>query len=287
MFWPLIVSSTQQAGSALCCRCVHVGRESRCGSCPSPGRAVMPAQEQREERPWCMVARLLDRSSQEQTAPCSQIEGGQGSRWERVAAIASGMTACGPAQHIPGPQLEFLVPLRCVCPQEGAAMGWQGTNLAGGHHRHRRPCVLSEHNAGPRRVTEDAWRMRGMEPGIPCGHSSHSPGPFVRGTRDRGDRTDRRDNGMVRLGRLWLLDLLLRTSHHTDRVHSFPCRTLAPGWLVSMPFEHVSGREVPSPGVRKRQCCSSRFPCGEPVSSFFSFPSPHSWASRGTVNCWI
>jgi hypothetical protein len=100
-----------------------------------------------------------------------------------------------------------------------------------------------------------------IEPGSACGHGRNTCGPCAgsthcghvgvshvaascmhQGTRDRGDRTDRRDRGMCRPGRLWLLDMLCRTRTHADRVHSVPFRTRVPGWHVSMRFSNVSGR---------------------------------------------
>src|SRR5258708_30125355 len=56
------------------------------------------------------------------------------------------------------------------------------------------------------------------------------------GKRDRFDRTDRRDKGIFRLGRLWLLDILRRTSNRADLVHCLPFRKLATGWHFSMRF---------------------------------------------------
>ena len=56
------------------------------------------------------------------------------------------------------------------------------------------------------------------------------------GKRDHFDRTDRRDKGIFRLGRLWLLDILRRTSNHADLVHCLPFRKLATGWHFSMRF---------------------------------------------------
>jgi len=56
------------------------------------------------------------------------------------------------------------------------------------------------------------------------------------GKRDRFDRTDRRDKGIFRLGRLWLLDILRRTCNQADLVHCLPFRKLAPGWHFSMCF---------------------------------------------------
>ncbi len=56
------------------------------------------------------------------------------------------------------------------------------------------------------------------------------------GQRDRFDRTDRRDKGIFRLGRLWLLDILRRTRNQADLVHCLPFRKLATGWHFSMRF---------------------------------------------------
>lgn len=56
------------------------------------------------------------------------------------------------------------------------------------------------------------------------------------GKRDRFDRTDRRDKGIFRLGRLWLLDMLHRTCNQADLVHCLPFRKLATGWHFSMRF---------------------------------------------------
>jgi hypothetical protein len=56
------------------------------------------------------------------------------------------------------------------------------------------------------------------------------------GKRDRFDRHDRRDKGIFRLGRLWLLDILRRTNNRADLVHCLPFRKLAAGWHFSMRF---------------------------------------------------
>lgn len=56
------------------------------------------------------------------------------------------------------------------------------------------------------------------------------------GKRDRFDRTDRRDKGIFRLGRLWLLDILRRTSNPADLVHCLPFRKHASGWRFSLRF---------------------------------------------------
>ena len=56
------------------------------------------------------------------------------------------------------------------------------------------------------------------------------------GKRARFDRADRRDKGIFRLGRLWLLDILHRTSNQADLVHCLPFRKLATGWHFSLRF---------------------------------------------------
>jgi hypothetical protein len=56
------------------------------------------------------------------------------------------------------------------------------------------------------------------------------------GKRDRFDRHDRRDKGIFRLGRLWLLDILRRTRNQADLVHCLPFRKLATGWRFSLRF---------------------------------------------------
>ena len=64
------------------------------------------------------------------------------------------------------------------------------------------------------------------------------------GKRDRFDRTDRRNKGIFRLGRLWLLDILRRTSNQADLVHCLPFRQLATRWRFAWRFWNVSGREL-------------------------------------------
>jgi Transposase DDE domain len=56
------------------------------------------------------------------------------------------------------------------------------------------------------------------------------------GKRDRFDRHDRRDKGIFRLGRLWLLDILRRSSNPADLVHCLPFRKNATGWRFSLRF---------------------------------------------------
>src|SRR5262245_65711669 len=53
------------------------------------------------------------------------------------------------------------------------------------------------------------------------------------GQRARFDRHERRDKGIFRLGRLWLLDILRRAVTETRLKRSVPSRKTPPGWQVS------------------------------------------------------
>jgi hypothetical protein len=126
--------------------------------------------------------------------------------------------------------------------------------------------LISDQKAGTRRVKEDALRMR-VESTFQDSKSrgwnlqarlvkqearldrfllalflalwwvSHLAASCMHhGKRDRFDRHDRRDKGIFRLGRLWLLDILRRTSNPADLVHCFPFRKLATGWRFALRF---------------------------------------------------
>jgi hypothetical protein len=56
------------------------------------------------------------------------------------------------------------------------------------------------------------------------------------GQRARFDRHDRRDKGIFRLGRLWLLDILRRTATPTSLSHCLPFRKTPTGWAFSLRF---------------------------------------------------
>jgi hypothetical protein len=60
------------------------------------------------------------------------------------------------------------------------------------------------------------------------------------GQRDRFDRQDRRDKSLLRLGRLWLLDILRRTSASAFLAATLTCclpfRKTASGWRFSLRF---------------------------------------------------
>jgi hypothetical protein len=56
------------------------------------------------------------------------------------------------------------------------------------------------------------------------------------GQRARFDRHDRRDKGIFRLGRLWLLDILRRTVTETSLTRCLPFRRTPTGWAYSLRF---------------------------------------------------
>jgi Transposase DDE domain len=56
------------------------------------------------------------------------------------------------------------------------------------------------------------------------------------GQRARFDRHDRRDKGIFRLGRLWLLDMLRRTLTETRLNRCLPFRKTPTGWAFSLRF---------------------------------------------------
>jgi hypothetical protein len=56
------------------------------------------------------------------------------------------------------------------------------------------------------------------------------------GQRAQFDRHDRRDKGIFRLGRLWLLDILRRTVTAARLNRCLPFRTTPTGWTFSLRF---------------------------------------------------
>jgi len=56
------------------------------------------------------------------------------------------------------------------------------------------------------------------------------------GQRARFDRHDRRDKGIFRLGRLWLLDILRRTERAASLAWCLPFRKKSSGWAFSLRF---------------------------------------------------
>jgi hypothetical protein len=56
------------------------------------------------------------------------------------------------------------------------------------------------------------------------------------GQRARFDRHDRRDKGVFRLGRLWLLDILRRTVTEAGLKRCLPFRIIPTGWAFSLRF---------------------------------------------------
>jgi hypothetical protein len=56
------------------------------------------------------------------------------------------------------------------------------------------------------------------------------------GQRDRFDRHDRRDKGIFRLGRLWLLDILRRAHHPAALSHCLPFHKKGKQWIFALRF---------------------------------------------------
>jgi len=131
----------------------------------------------------------------------------------------------------------------------------------------REPCiVLSDRPAGRRRVREYARRMRvestfqdrkrrgwDLEGTVMADRARLDRLLLVlfvsrwwlaplaaacvhHGQRARFDRRDRRDKGIFRLGRLWLLEMLRRTVTETSLQRCLPFRTTPTGWAFSLRF---------------------------------------------------
>jgi Transposase DDE domain len=126
--------------------------------------------------------------------------------------------------------------------------------------------LISDEQAGPQRIKEYAWRMR-VEATFQDSKSrgwnieaswikdrshldrlllvlflamwwvSHLAASCIHhGKRERFDRHDRRDKGLFRLGRLWLLDILRRTKNRAALKWCLPFKKQATGWRFSLRF---------------------------------------------------
>ena len=126
--------------------------------------------------------------------------------------------------------------------------------------------LISDQSAGPVRVAQYAWRMRveatfqdtksrgwDLEASLIADRArfsrlllalflamwwvSHLAASCIhQGKRERFDRHDRRDKGLFRLGRLWLLDILRRTKNRAALKWCFPFKKQANGWRFSLRF---------------------------------------------------
>jgi Transposase DDE domain len=164
-----------------------------------------------------------------------------------------------------------LVP-RCGRQWYGAVRLWQERPLAAQisatwEPRQKEPwIVLSDRPAGRQRVREYARRMRvestfqdlkrrgwDLEGTVIADRArldrlllvvflslwwlAHLAASCVHhGQRARFDRRDRRDKGIFRLGRLWLLDILRRTVTEAGLTRCLPFRTTPTGWAFSLRF---------------------------------------------------
>ena len=126
--------------------------------------------------------------------------------------------------------------------------------------------LISDQSAGPVRVAQYAWRMRveatfqdtksrgwDLEASLIADRArfsrlllalflamwwvSHLAASCIHhGKRERFDRHDRRDKGLFRLGRLWLLDILRRTKNRAALKWCLPFKKQANGWRFSLRF---------------------------------------------------
>ena len=126
--------------------------------------------------------------------------------------------------------------------------------------------LISDQSAGPVRVAQYAWRMRveatfqdtksrgwDLEASLIADRArfsrlllalflamwwvSHLAASCIHhGKRERFDRHDRRDKGIFRLGRLWLLDILRRTKNRAALKWCLPFQKHDNGWRFSLRF---------------------------------------------------
>jgi hypothetical protein len=221
----------------------HLG-EADCTLIADRGLAGFPLVKICRDRAWHSLLRV----SKEHT--CQRKMGRGWSSWCRFDAFLSktGQQWYGWAKVWKEETIETHV---SACWMQGCEEGW---------------ILISDQKAGKRRVSEYALRMRvestfqdsksrgwNLEASLVKEEArlgrlllalflamwwvSHLAASCMHhGKRDRFDRTDRRDKGIFRLGRLWLLDILRRTRNQADLVHCLPFRKLATGWLFSMRF---------------------------------------------------
>ena len=122
--------------------------------------------------------------------------------------------------------------------------------------------LISDRPAGRRRVQEYGWRMR-VEATFEDSKSRgwHLEASWIEdrqrlnrlllamwwlthlaaaclhhGHRERFDRHDRRDKGIFRLGRLWLLDILRRARTAAALLHCLPFQKGPNGWRFALRF---------------------------------------------------
>ena len=126
--------------------------------------------------------------------------------------------------------------------------------------------LISDQSAGPVRVAQYAWRMRveatfqdtksrgwDLEASLIADRArfsrlllalflaiwwvSHLAASCIHhGQRERFDRHDRRDKGIFRLGRIWLVDILRRAHNPASLKWCLPFKKQANGWRFSLRF---------------------------------------------------
>jgi hypothetical protein len=102
----------------------------------------------------------------------------------------------------------------------------QPSRLGSGRDGHRRPRASGSAAAG------------GVSQPLVAGASGRllAASCVHHGQRARFDRHDRRDKGLFRLGRLWLLAILRRTVTEASLTKCLPFRTTPTGWAFSLRF---------------------------------------------------
>ena len=126
--------------------------------------------------------------------------------------------------------------------------------------------LISDQSAGPKQVAYYAWRMRveatfqdtksrgwNLEATLIADRArldrlllalfvamwwvGHLAAACIhKGKRESFDRHDRRDKGIFRLGRLWLLDIVRRARTRAALVCCLPFKQQANGWRFSLRF---------------------------------------------------
>jgi hypothetical protein len=224
----------------------HLGT-AECTLIADRGLSGMPLVKLCRDRQWHYLLRI----SKEHTF--RRRLKGQGQKW-------SGWMACGLLARQAG-QRWF-----------GAVQLWQGEPLetylsAVWEPGHQEAWLLiSDQGAGPVQVARYAWRMRvestfqdtksrgwNLEATLIEDRArlnrlllalllaiwwvSHVAACCIHhGKRDHFDRHDRRDKGIFRLGRLWLLDILRRAKNRAAVKWCLPFKKMANGWRFSLRF---------------------------------------------------
>lgn len=235
--WDLVAAMLDEIGE-------HLGN-AECTLIADRGLSGMPLVKLCRDRHWHYLLRLAKEHTFRRRLP-----GKKWSRWMACEQLASkeGQRWFGPVQLWQDEQLETY--LSAVW-EPGHKEAW---------------FLISDQSAGPKRVAEYAWRMR-VEATFQDSKSrgwnveasliedrarlnrfllalflamwwvSHLAASCIHhGKRERFDRHDRRDKGIFRLGRLWLLDILRRATTRAALRWCLPFQKQKHGWRFSLRF---------------------------------------------------